>query len=187
MCAMIPMLRMRARGTSRMTGPPLPRISFGSAAISLFFPLLSSFFPVRSGAKQPRLRRRPPGVAVAGRRRRAKRDAGLVGGWGPATVCRRWPPTTRRRCPPVKRASPPVVGERSVALGHLLQIVLALDRGAEAVAGVHQLGGQPLGHRLLAALAGVPDDPPDREGRGPPGPNLDRHLVRCAADPAALH
>src|SRR5205085_4248699 len=117
----------------------------------------------------------PPGLeaAAGGRRRRGSAASAApppeVGGWAPATACRRWPPVPVVRTGAGPDRLPAVVRERSVALGHLLQVVLALDRGAEPVAGVHQLGGQPLGHGLLSALTGVPDDPADGEGRGPPG------------------
>src|SRR2546421_10988590 len=101
-------------------------------------------------------------------------------------------PTKRPRITPVSTyarpetiASPPVVREGLVRLGHLLQVVLALDRSADPVARVHQLVGEPLRHRLLAPLPRVPDDPADGEGRGAPGPHLDRHLVRGAADAPA--
>jgi hypothetical protein len=45
--------------------------------------------------------------------------------------------------------------EGLVGLRHLVRVLTALDAGAKAVAGVEQLVHQPLGHRLLPALAGV--------------------------------
>src|SRR4249919_3218761 len=48
------------------------------------------------------------------------------------------------------RVSPAVVGERLVGLGHLVGVLAALDRGAQAVAGVEDLVHEPVGHRLLA-------------------------------------
>ena len=76
--------------------------------------------------------------------------------------------------------------ESLVRFRHLLQVLAALDRGADAVARVEELAGQALGHRLLPPLAGVADDPADRERGRPAGPDLDGHLVRGAADAPAL-
>src|SRR4051812_32532847 len=45
--------------------------------------------------------------------------------------------------------SPAVVREGLVGLGHLVGVLAALDRGAQAVAGVEQLVHEALGHRLL--------------------------------------
>src|SRR5579875_1859476 len=84
-------------------------------------------------------------------------------------------------------SSPAVVREGLVRLGHLVGVLTPLDGGAEAVARVEQLVHQPLGHRLLAALPGVPDQPAQRQGGAAAGPHLDRHLVRRPADPPALH
>src|SRR5918994_1046589 len=82
---------------------------------------------------------------------------------------------------------PAVVRVGLVGLGHLVHVFLALHRAANAVVGVEELAGQPLGHRALTALAGVPDDPADRERVGAPGAHLDRHLVRGTTDAAALN
>ena len=51
---------------------------------------------------------------------------------------------------------------------------------------VHDLAGEPLGHRLLVAVAGEAHEPADREGAGAAGRNLDRHLIGGAADSAGL-
>src|SRR4051812_17680978 len=61
---------------------------------------------------------------------------------------------------------PAVVGEGPVGLGHLLHVLTPLDGGADAVAGVEQLVGEALGHRLLTALAGEADHPADGQGVG---------------------
>src|SRR5829696_7398125 len=61
---------------------------------------------------------------------------------------------------------PAVVSEGLVRLGHLVHIFLALDRAADAVVGIEQLGGQALGHRAFPAVAREPDDPPDGERGG---------------------
>src|SRR3954447_860393 len=81
---------------------------------------------------------------------------------------------------------PAVVRERLVGLGHLVGVLAPLDAGAEAVARVEHLVHEPLGHRLLAALPGVADQPAQREGVGATGLDLDRHLVGGATDAAAL-
>src|SRR4051794_23414322 len=46
--------------------------------------------------------------------------------------------------------SPAVVREGPVRLGHLVGVFPPLDRGTQAVAGIHDLVGQPFDHRLLA-------------------------------------
>src|SRR4051794_10985710 len=62
---------------------------------------------------------------------------------------------------------PAVMGAGLVGLGHLVRVLAPLDTGAEAVARVEQLVHQALGHRLLAPLPGVADQPAQREGVGP--------------------
>src|SRR5262245_58807563 len=100
MWAMIPMLRVRARGTSRMRGPPLVLTSFSVTAIGLSL----SFFASYVGGAGAHFGAFTPG--------------------GPAGI-RTGPVSRRGGMSP--SASPPVVGERLVGLGHLLQVVLALD------------------------------------------------------------
>src|ERR1700690_86719 len=70
---------------------------------------------------------------------------------------------------------PAVVGERLVGLRHLLEVVLALDRCADAVAGIEQLAREPLRHGLLTTLTAVADEPANGERGGPAGTHLDRH------------
>src|SRR4051794_29367899 len=53
-----------------------------------------------------------------------------------------------------RSALPAVVGEGLVRLRHAEDVVLALERAALLGLRVEQLVGEPLGHRLLAALAG---------------------------------
>ena len=77
--------------------------------------------------------------------------------------------------------------ERPVRLRHLLQVFPTLDRRAQTVARIQQLGGEATRHRLLAPLTRVADDPADRERGRAPGAHLDRHLVRGATDPSGLH
>src|SRR5688500_18847679 len=76
-------------------------------------------------------------------------------------VASRGPPGRGRT--PGARVLEAVVGEGLVRLRHLLQVFTALDRRADAVGCVEQLVGETLGHRLLTTLAGVADDPADRE------------------------
>src|SRR5690349_3502616 len=80
---------------------------------------------------------------------------------------------------------PAVVREGLVRLGHLVGVLAALDRGTEAVAGVEELVHEALGHRLLAAGAGVLDEPAQGERGAAAGAHLDRHLVGRATDAAA--
>src|SRR5213592_415641 len=84
------------------------------------------------------------------------------------------------------RRSPAVVGEGLVGLGHLVGVLALLHSGTEAVGGVEDLVHQALGHRLLATVRGVADEPAQRQ-RGAPGAlDLDRDLVGRAADAAGL-
>src|ERR1039457_6210580 len=78
------------------------------------------------------------------------------------------------------------MGEGLVGLGHLVGVLLLLDRVPAVVGGVHQLAGELVAHRLLAARLRVRDDPSDRERRAAVRLYLDRHLVRRAADAARL-
>src|SRR4051812_25063202 len=58
---------------------------------------------------------------------------------------------------------PAVVRERLVGVGHTVRVLALLDGVAARAGGVHQLVGQPLAHRLLAAGPGVVHEPADRE------------------------
>src|SRR6185295_16743411 len=84
-------------------------------------------------------------------------------------------------------ALPAVMCECLVRFGHLVCVLTAFDARAQAVAGVQQLVHQTLGHRLLAALAGVTHQPAERQRRASTGLDLDRHLIGGTADPATLH
>src|SRR3954451_17377930 len=79
---------------------------------------------------------------------------------------------------------PAVVGEGLVRLRHPVDVVLALVRAALLGLRVHELIGEALGHRLLAALAGELDEPAHGQRAGAAGRDLDRHLVGGAADAA---
>src|SRR5436309_14136298 len=78
---------------------------------------------------------------------------------------------------PLAAALPTIVGERLVRFGHLVHIVLALDRSAHAVGGVEEFVGQALRHGLFPTLPRVTHQPPDGEGGGPARTDLDRDLV----------
>src|SRR3954453_23717190 len=84
------------------------------------------------------------------------------------------------------RRSPAVVSEGLVGLGHLVGVLALLHSGAEAVGGVEDLVHQALGHRLLATVRGVPDEPAQRQRGAAVGLDLDRDLVGRAADAAGL-
>src|SRR5689334_22212534 len=82
--------------------------------------------------------------------------------------------------------SPAVVREGLVGLGHLVRVLAALDSGTEAVARVEDLVHEALGHRLLATLPRVADEPAQGERGRAVRLDLDRHLVGRATDATAL-
>src|SRR5262245_45684005 len=75
------------------------------------------------------------------------------------------------------RGLPAVVGVGPVGLGHLVDVLAALHRSADAVARVEELVREAFGHRLLPTLPGVADEPAHGQGVGPRGADLDGHLV----------
>src|SRR3954453_16487927 len=84
------------------------------------------------------------------------------------------------------RRSPAVVSEGLVGLGHLVGVLALLHSGTEAVGGVEDLVHQSLGHRLLATVLGVADQPAQRERGATRALDLDRNLVGRTADAAGL-
>ena len=76
------------------------------------------------------------------------------------------------------------MGEGLVGLGHAEDVVLALPGVALLPGCVEDLIGQALRHRVLVALTGELDQPPDRKGPGAAGRHLDRDLVGRPTDPA---
>src|SRR4051794_31650719 len=152
MWAMMPMLRTRFSGVLR---------------ISLFVSHSGSDEQVSE--EQGRDRRRPGAVARSWLGQGACPPA--TGAEGGATGASSAPGPSRAS--PVSGRLPTVVGKCLVRLGHLVHVFLALRGGAEAVAGVEQLRGEALRHRLLPALAAVADDPADGEGGGSAGAHLD--------------
>src|SRR6266542_2279010 len=143
MWAMIPMLRVRESGNSRIASPPLAPLAFRSTAVSVT--TISSFHSCGSAGAQ-------------------------LG------------------TPTSSSASPAVMGEGLVGLGHLVGVLLTLDRGAGAVGGVQQLTGQAVCHGLLDEL-GHQLRLVDRVRRERPAPDwtLARHalfpLPLSCADP----
>src|ERR1700712_1426491 len=82
---------------------------------------------------------------------------------------------------------PAVVGEGLVGLRHLVGVFAPLHSSTETVARVEQLVHEPLGHGLLASLAGVGDQPAERQGGAATSAHLDRDLVGGATDTTAAH
>src|SRR6187200_1235341 len=78
------------------------------------------------------------------------------------------------------------MAERAVRVGHLVGVLASLDRGAEAIHGIDELGRELLTHALAAALAGRLDEPADAERHAALAPDLDRDLIRRAASAARL-
>src|SRR5947209_3134422 len=77
--------------------------------------------------------------------------------------------------------------EGLVGLGHLVGLFFAAHRAAGVVHRVHELAGEPLGHRLARTLAGGLDDPAHGERRASIRADLDGDLVGRAADAPGLH
>ena len=86
-----------------------------------------------------------------------------------------------------RRSLPAVVGEGLVGLGHLVHVLAALRRRADAVGGVEDLVGEPVRHRLLAPRLGVAGEPADRERRRAARAHVDGDLVGRAAHAARPH
>src|SRR5258708_25414139 len=78
------------------------------------------------------------------------------------------------------------MAEGPVGLRHLVRVFSSLDRRAEAVHGIDELGGELLAHALAVALAGRLDEPADTERHAAVAPDLDRDLVGRATHPAGL-
>src|SRR6266542_2488314 len=180
MWAMIPMFRVLPSGYSRMTRPPFPDGCWRSfVACAASATSSSSNFVagtaisdplVRPGAYRPALptdllsgRGLPleaPGPPVRPGAYRPAVPTDLLSGRGlpleapgPLHKCRA---PARARPRSFLRCSPSVMGERLVRLGHLVEV--------------------------LAALAGEVHQPPQRQRRAARRTDLDRHLVRRAAD-----
>src|SRR4029079_12755616 len=86
--------------------------------------------------------------------------------------------------PRTRRGLPAVVREGLVGLRHAEDVVLPLVRAALLGLRVHELAGEALRHRLLAAGAGELDQPAHGQGTGAALRYLDGHLVGGAADAA---
>src|ERR1700712_6040341 len=70
---------------------------------------------------------------------------------------------------------PAVVGEGLVGLRHLVGVFAPLHGGSKTVARVEQLVHEPLGHGLLATLAGGGGPPAKRPGGASARAHLDPH------------
>src|SRR6187401_2119809 len=82
---------------------------------------------------------------------------------------------------------PAVASERLVGVGHLGGVFLLLHGVAAHLRGVDQLGSEAFAHGLLAAVAGVEDQPAHGQCHAALGANLDRNLIGGTTDAAALH
>src|SRR5687768_3314442 len=112
------------------------------------------------------------------------------------TPCGRGGPWERaRRAPkaakdysngPLRTASPlpAIMREGLVGLRHAEYVVLALVRAALLALRVQPLVGEPLRHRLLAAVARELDQPAHGERAGAALGHLDRYLIGGAPDAA---
>src|SRR5438552_18683434 len=76
--------------------------------------------------------------------------------------------------------------EGLIALSHLVGLFPPLDRGPHPVSGVHELSGELLLHTLPRSGPGVTYDPAPGQRRAAIRPDLYRHLVGGAPDPARL-
>src|SRR4051794_17942750 len=126
MWAMMPMLRVRASGYSRISSPLPPfLVSCSVVATSIFLAGTAITRPPCSlGRSLARFARSLPHTKPA--------------------------PGGGSRVAP---ASPAVVSEGPVRLGHLVDVLAPLDRGAGPVGGIHDLGDESLRHRVLAPRA----------------------------------
>src|SRR5579862_1165701 len=79
---------------------------------------------------------------------------------------------------------PAVVREGLVRLRHPVHVVLALERVALLLERVRDLACELVAHVLLAAVARVRDEPPERQRATTALRHLDRHLVVRATDAA---
>ena len=75
-----------------------------------------------------------------------------------------------------------IVRERTVGLGHLVEILATLHGSAGVLGGIDDLLREALGHGVLLALAGEVDDPTNGERGRATGVDLHRDLIGCAAD-----
>src|SRR4029077_13233078 len=78
------------------------------------------------------------------------------------------------------------MAEGPVGLRHLVRVFSSLDRRAEAVHGIDELGGELLAHALAVGLAGRLDEPADTARHAAIAPDLDRDLVGRATYAARL-
>src|SRR5438105_2063868 len=94
--------------------------------------------------------------------------------------------TCRATVFPTLPGLPLEMAEGAVRLGHLVRVFASLDRRAEAIHGIDELGRELLAHALAVALAGRLDEPADAQRHAAVAPDLDRDLVGRATDAAGL-
>src|SRR5437867_4161151 len=160
MWAMMPMLRVFSRGTCRAIVFFQTRVAAGFSPPLRTQSLTYVSFPVaRSGTAEP------PLSVLSGR----------DGAWGKLVNYK------------LLTTLPPIVRKGFIGLCHLVCIFPFLDRVAAVVGGIHDLAGELVLHRLLAATVREADQPSDRQGGAAGGPHFHRDLVVRSADAAALH
>ncbi len=74
--------------------------------------------------------------------------------------------------------------ERLVRFCHAVDVVLLLHRSAASVGRIHKFADKAVFHGLLASVAGVQNDPSDRERVAAVTRNFERHLIGRTADAA---
>src|SRR5690625_3624313 len=79
---------------------------------------------------------------------------------------------------------PAVVAEGLVGLGHLVNVLAALDGAATIAGGIHQLGSEPLFHCVFVARTRSRDQPAQRQRLAALGPDFDRNLIGRTTDTA---
>src|SRR5687767_10315385 len=94
--------------------------------------------------------------------------------------------TCRATVFPTLPGLPLEMAEGAVRLGHLVRVFASLDRGAEVIHGIDELGRELLAHALAVTPAGRLDEPADTERQTAVAPDLDRDLIGRATDAARL-
>src|SRR6516225_7194633 len=85
---------------------------------------------------------------------------------------------------PLVSPLPAIMRERAVGLRHPVHVFTLLDGVPPVVRCVQELRREPLGHRLLIALARSRNQPADPQSLPANRANLDRNLVGRTADAA---
>src|SRR5262249_27097800 len=82
---------------------------------------------------------------------------------------------------------PSVMRERLIGFRHAVYVFFLLDRRAAVIRGVEQFVAQLVDHSLLAASAGVGQNPANRQRGAPVRIHLHRYLVVGSAHAPGLH